>query len=110
MLLKLIKRNANLTFNEEYGIASDFDYTLRFMRNANCYRTSQILSIIEPGGVSSREINEVIREKQSIRESIFFDSQIDILLGKIWSILLQSKIMFREIMSKFIGPPGRIEP
>ena len=101
MLLKLINKNNNLRFNDKYSIASDFDYTLRFMRNANCYRTSQILSVIEPGGVSSREINEVIVEKQNIRRSVFSESRIDIILGQVWSILLQAKIASREAMAKF---------
>lgn len=101
MLFKLKNKNADLRFDEKYGIASDFDYTLRFIRNANCYRTSQVLSIIEPGGVSSREINEVVTEKQNIRRSIFSDSQIDILLGQIWSILLHAKIEYKKAISRF---------
>ena len=101
MLLKLKNKNSDLRFNEKYRIASDFDYTLRFMRNGNCYRTNQVLSIIEPGGVSSREINAVITEKQNIRRVIFSDSHTDIFLGEVWSILLWAKIASRERISKF---------
>jgi len=108
MLLKLNKKNTNLRFNEKYHIASDFDYTLRFMRNGNCYRTSQVLSIIEPGGVSSREIHGVIMEKQNIRRDFFSNSHTDIVLGQLWSILLKAKIASRELKSVFIGHRGRI--
>jgi glycosyltransferase involved in cell wall biosynthesis len=100
MLLKLINKNNDLRFNDKYSIASDFDYTLRFMKNANCYRTSQMLSVIEPGGVSSREINAVIVEKQDIRRSVFSESRTDIILGQVWSILLQAKIASREAMAR----------
>lgn len=101
MLLKLTGKNNDLRFNDKYSIASDFDYTLRFMRNANCFRTSQVLSVIEPGGVSSRKINEVIVEKQEIRRSVFSESRIDVILGQVWSIFLQAKIASREAMTKF---------
>lgn len=101
MLFKLNKVNTNLRFNENYLIASDFDYTLRFMRNGNCYRTSQVLSVIEPGGVSGSEIHRVITEKQNIRMSFFPNSHIDIVLGQLWSILLKAKIASREVMAKF---------
>jgi glycosyltransferase involved in cell wall biosynthesis len=108
MLLKLNKQNTNLRFNENYLIASDFDYILRFMRNGICFRTSQVLSIIETGGVSSREIHRVILEKQNIRRSFFPNSHTDIFLGQLWSILLRAKIRSRELKSKFTRHQGRI--
>jgi glycosyltransferase involved in cell wall biosynthesis len=94
MLLDLSKTSEMSYFNESYRLAADFDYYLRILEEVKCFRTSEILSVIQSNGISSTNIMSVITEKQKIRRELFRDSKFDIILGIIWSWLLRLKIFF----------------
>jgi hypothetical protein len=58
-------------FDLRYKFAADFDLILRASTANRIYRTAIPLSHIEPGGISSLQLNDVLKEKQAIRNSFF---------------------------------------
>lgn len=93
-------------FDPKYKIAADFDLILRASK-ANCiYRTKIPLSLIEPGGISSRKLNDVLEEKQEIRKSNFGRNSVNFSLGCFWTLLVKSKVLLRDATSLSCLRPG----
>jgi glycosyltransferase involved in cell wall biosynthesis len=91
------------TFRTDLDIASDFDWVIRQIKKGGCYRTANILSTIEPGGISDSQIRQVIREKQWVRKDIFGAFSLDFFLGLLWSLGVLTKIFFRERFGTFFS-------
>ena len=86
-------------FDLRYKVAADFDLILRASRARRIYRTEIPLSQIEPGGISSLQLNDVLNEKQEIRNSNFGRHSIYCYLGYFWTLSVKCKVRLREAMS-----------
>ena len=86
-------------FNPRYKVAADFDLILRASKANRIYRTEIPLSSIEPGGISSLKLNDVLKEKQEIRISYFGRYSINHCLGYFWTLSVKCKVRLREAMS-----------
>jgi glycosyltransferase involved in cell wall biosynthesis len=89
--------NSDLRFNTEFRMCADFDYVLNFLRNGRALRINRVLAEIEPNGVSSLQISEVLREKQRIRRQHFGYVSAVVIFGKIQNLLIVSKVKLRKI-------------
>ena len=86
----------NLRFDCKYLYAADFKFTLDLLRNYLGYRTQEIFSEIEPGGVSSSNIRTVLAEKRAIRRDYFSRNISAQILGLVWDFGVRSKIRMRQ--------------
>ena len=57
-------------YNPSFKFAADYDLILRLLRTSTVMRISQVISAIEPCGVSDVNLSKVHREKLEIRNSI----------------------------------------
>jgi hypothetical protein len=86
-------------FDLRYKFAADFDLILRASTANRIYRTAIPLSHIEPGGISSLQLNDVLKEKQAIRNSFFGRYSINHSLGYIWTLSVKCKVRLRQVIS-----------
>ncbi len=87
-------------FSLRYQLASDFDLVLKLVSKKSGVRVSEIISIIDPNGISNTQIGKVLLEKQQIRRNQFGYYSLNSLLGKIWTHLVLSKIRMRVLFRK----------
>lgn len=85
-------------FSLDYKIASDFDLVLKILSKFNGIRIREIVSVIEPNGISSTQIRNVLFEKQEIRRKHFGKYSWSALLGEAWTALVRSKIKLRSLV------------
>jgi glycosyltransferase involved in cell wall biosynthesis len=83
-------------FNLKYKVAADFDLILRASKANRVYRTEIPLSRIEPGGISSLLLSDVLKEKQDIRDNNFGRYSINHYLGYFWTLSVKCKVRLRE--------------
>lgn len=95
--------NSELRFNTDFRMCADFDYALNFIRNGHALRIDRVLAEIEPNGISSLQISEVLREKQRIRKQHFSDASATVIFGKIQNLIILTKVKFRKILMGEIG-------
>ncbi len=88
-------------FSLEYKIASDFDLVMKMLNNRRGRRISEVVSIIEPNGISNTQISEVLREKQKVRRKHFGRYSVSAMLGDVWTILVFLKINLRLHLKHF---------
>lgn len=88
-------------FDTSFSIASDFKWILIQIRKYGAYRINSILSRIEPGGISEKEINVVLKEKQKIRTELFGIFSLNTFFGIFWTLGVKFKILFRKIFAKW---------
>jgi glycosyltransferase involved in cell wall biosynthesis len=79
-----------------FSLASDFELVLKLAFYGGVLRVPTILTTIEPNGASHMNIQEVLREKQLIRQLYFKKNKIYILLGLLWTAAVKFKIIFRK--------------
>jgi glycosyltransferase involved in cell wall biosynthesis len=87
-------------FSLDFKIASDFDLVLKMVKHAKGKRIDEVISIIDPNGVSSTGIRTVLKEKQEIRNQIFGKFSLESVEGKIWTFLVIARITLRNLLSK----------
>jgi glycosyltransferase involved in cell wall biosynthesis len=87
--------NLQNTYNCNYRLAADFDLVLRLISKYGGYRIAEVLSIIEPNGVSARNLRKVHEERQLIRNIYFRNNPIFRILGRAWIWALFIKIKLR---------------
>jgi len=92
--------NPELRFNTDFRMCADFDYVLNFIRNGSALRIDRVLAEIEPNGVSSLQISEVLREKQRIRRQHFGNASGVVLFGKIQNLLIISRVKLRRKLNR----------
>ncbi len=85
-------------FSLDYKIASDFDLVMKILSKRKGRRISEIVSVIEPNGISSTQIRKVLTEKQEIRRKHFGKYSLSALLGEVWTLLVLSKINLRLLI------------
>jgi len=85
-------------FSLDYQIASDFDLVLKIVSKSNGMRIRQVVSVIEPNGISSTQIRKVLGEKQEIRRKHFGRYSLSALFGEVWTVLVLSKIKLRSLI------------
>jgi len=87
-------------FSQKYKLASDFDLVLKLTKKNSGRRISDVISIIDPNGISNTQIKKVLTEKQKIRRDFFGRLSPNILLGFIWTHLVFGKIQLRLTILK----------
>ncbi len=98
MMLRRSVVNSVGGFSLDYKIASDFDLVLKILNKLNGTRIREVVSVIEPNGISSLQIRKVLAEKQEIRRKHFGKYSWSALLGEVWTILVLSKIKLRSLI------------
>jgi hypothetical protein len=100
ILWKGLTLNPTVLKSSQLGkVAADFDLILRASRARRIYRTEIPLSHIEPGGISTLQLNDVLNEKQEIRNSNFGRYSGNSYLGYFWTLSVKCKVRLREAMS-----------
>ena len=98
----MILRKSDVTscggFSLDYKIASDFELVLKILSESKGIRIREVVSVIEPNGISSTQIRKVLSEKQEIRQKHFGKYSLSALLGEVWTLLVLSKINFRSLI------------
>lgn len=97
MILRTKIVNSVGGFSLEYKIASDFDLVLKLVSKLNGVRIREVVSVIEPNGISTAQIRKVLAEKQEIRRRHFGKYSMSALLGEVWTFLVLSKIKLRSL-------------
>ena len=87
-------------FSLDYKIASDFDLVMKLVSKVNGTRIREVISVIEPDGISHTQIRKVLQEKQDIRRKNFGCYSLSALFGNVWTSLVLSKINLRFLTSK----------
>ena len=100
MIFKLADVKSVGRFSEMYKLASDFELVLKLVKKKSGKRISEVVSIVDPNGISNTQIKKVLNEKQKIRRDLFGDYAPNLLLGKIWTYLVLGKIRLRHFISK----------
>ena len=85
-------------FSLDYKIASDFELVLKMLSESKGMRIREVVSVIEPNGISSAQIRKVLSEKQEIRRKHFGRYSLSTLLGEVWTLLVLSKINLRSLI------------
>ena len=85
-------------FSLDYKIASDFELVLKMLSESKGIRIREVVSVIEPNGISSTQIRKVLSEKQEIRRKHFGNYSLSALLGEVWTLLVLSKINLRSLI------------
>jgi putative colanic acid biosynthesis glycosyltransferase len=85
-------------FSLNYQIASDFELVLKMLSESKGIRIREVVSVIEPNGISSTQIRKVLSEKQEIRRKHFGKYSLSSLLGEVWTLLVLSKINLRSLI------------
>jgi glycosyltransferase involved in cell wall biosynthesis len=80
-----------------FTLASDFHSALQISKFGKVFRTREVLSRIELGGVSQSLILQVLDEKQRARHSVFGKWGLLSRLGHFWTILVIIKLKLRGI-------------
>ena len=88
-------------FSTAYKLSSDFDLVLKLLSKSKGKRIQEVISVIEPNGISSKYISVVLREKQNIRKSHFGEFSSNSLLGYFWTLAVRFKIGLRRLSSVF---------
>ncbi len=92
-----------LRFNTDFKVCADFDYVLNFIKHGAALRIDRLMAEIEPNGVSSRHIFEVLKEKQLIRKQHFSKTSTTVFFGKIQNLLVITKVKFRKLRNDEIA-------
>jgi hypothetical protein len=95
MIFKLVEVKSVDGFSQQYKLASDFELVLKLTRKNLGRRISDVVSIIDPNGISNTQIRKVLNEKQKIRRDFFGRFSPNLLLGMIWTQLVLLKIKLR---------------
>jgi len=95
--------NPELRFNSEFKMCADFDYVLNFIKHGAALRIDKLIAEIEPNGISSRQIFEVLKEKQLIRRQHFSKTSAAVLFGKIQNFLVITKVKLRKLRNDEIA-------
>lgn len=92
--------NKGLKFNVDLELASDFLLVLEILTHKQALRISEVLVEVEPGGVSSTNIEKVWAEKQFARRKVFGRLSVDYSLGILWTYGVKLKRIARIWFSK----------
>ena len=91
--------NPELRFNTDFRICADFDYVLNFIKSGTAFRVNRLFAEIDPNGISSLQISEVLKEKQQIRRQHFSKTSSTVLFGKIQNLLISTKVTLRKLLN-----------
>ena len=90
-------------FDEDFQIAADFLSTLKVIKIGGGWRTEEIYSVIEPGGVSSLRIRQTLQEKQVARGIFFGNKSLGFIAGKFWTLAVLIRIFLRSSKRKLLN-------
>lgn len=102
MIFKLDEVKSVGRFSQHYKLASDFDLVLKLTKKNSGNRISDVVSIIDPNGISNTQILNVLNEKQKIRRDFFGRFSPGLFLGTIWTYLVLGKINLRNFILRMI--------
>jgi glycosyltransferase involved in cell wall biosynthesis len=90
--------NLENVYNCEYKFSADFDLALRLIIEKGGTRIPDVLCIMEPNGISDRNLRKVHEEKQKIRVSYLRPRFIYALFGRLWICALFLKITLKKVL------------
>jgi len=82
-------------YNPIFKFAADYDLILRLLKTSTVVRIAEVISAIEPGGVSDINLSKVHREKLEIRNSILTNSRHKI-SSAAWYMLITLWLRIRK--------------
>lgn len=100
MIFRLADLKSEGRFSEQYSLAADFELVLKLLKKKTGRRIGEVVSIIDPYGISNTQIRKVLNEKQKIRRDFFGGYAPDLLLGKIWTYIVLGKIRLRLFITR----------
>jgi len=74
-------------YNPDFKFAADYDLILRLLKSSTAIRISEVISAIEPGGVSDVNLSKVHKEKYEIR-NLILTSRFLKLASTAWYVLI----------------------
>jgi len=86
-------------YSEDYNYAADFDLVLRALKSGPALGISNVLSIVEPGGVTDSNLTAMLNEKDLIRREVFSNIFVSLASG-LWTYLAKLKIIIKEEIEK----------
>jgi glycosyltransferase involved in cell wall biosynthesis len=110
MLFNLAEVKSVGKFSEQYKLASDFELVLKLVKKKPGRRLREVVSIIDPNGISNTQIKKVLKEKQKIRSEIFGRYALNLSLGHFWTYLVLGKIRLRLFITEFTKVTLQIYP
>jgi len=97
--------NLENVYNCGYKFSADFDLALRLIIEVGGFRIPDVLCVMEPNGVSDRNLRKVHEEKQKIRMSYLRPRFIYGLYGRLWICALFVKITLKKALLKSTHSP-----
>ena len=73
-------------YSENYKYAADFDLVLRALKSGPALGISNVLSIVEPGGVADSNLTAMLKEKHLIRREVFSNIFVSF-ASSLWTFL-----------------------
>ena len=87
-------------FTEGFNLAADFELVLKLVTRKKGIRINELVSIVDPYGISNTQIRKTLAQKQEIRMAHFGRFSINVLLGTFWTHLVIVKICSRNFLRK----------
>ena len=82
-------------YSEDYTYAADFDLVLRALKSGPALGISNVLSIVEPGGLTDSNLSAMLQEKHLIRREIFSCVLLSF-VSSLWTNLAMLKNRYRK--------------
>lgn len=89
-------------FKEGLNLAADFELVLKLVTKKKGVRITELVSIVNPYGISNLQIRKTLAQKQEIRVAHFGRFSINVLLGTLWTYLVVFKICSRNFLRKVL--------
>lgn len=86
----------NQKYDTVYKIAADFDMVLKIAKGNNTFWWSEVLSSIEPNGISHNRLARVLLEKQKSRSANFNKLSMEYLIGFFLNTIILAKFFIRK--------------
>jgi putative colanic acid biosynthesis glycosyltransferase len=93
-------------FDTQFRIAADYKLCLEVIADAGARKLPEILAIMEPDGVSDKNLFVMHAEKAHIRRQIFTNNPMARAIGWCWMKAARVKIMLRHLISGKKHPFG----
>jgi len=84
-------------FDTKFRLAADYKLCLKLITNSGANKLSEILAVMEPGGLSDQNLRVMHLEKAAIRREIFANNPPARVLGWCWMKAARSKAILRGL-------------
>jgi len=86
-------------FDTQFRLAADYKLCLEVIANTGAKKLPEILAIMEPDGISDRNLFKMHAEKAQMRGEIFKSNPVAKAMGWAWMKAASMKIMLRHLIS-----------